>query len=239
MTDTAVRTETQRPAARLDRGRLALLVGGLGGLLLLAVVAWLPGGLDMDVGQPGDALFLRGFHGDERADGRSYRWTRGITQVVAPGLAAPAGCACRWWPRRAPDAATSVPSTVLIDGRPSRHRSPVGSAAEPVLEAARDPGRRPAIVEFRTPTFRPAGDARDLGVIVDRLTITPTDWSWSPLRLGQAGGCSWHALASLAAVWLWPLRRWAPSGLVGVVGARAWRRARRSPGRGCWRAGVG
>ena len=239
MTDTAVRTETQRPAARLDRGRLALLVGGLGGLLLLAVVAWLPGGLTLDVGQPGDALFLRGFHGDERADGRSYRWTRGVAQVVAPGLGGADRLRLSLVAEAGRTPPQSVPVEVLIDGRPVG-RIEVASAAEHSSGGgARPRGRRRGhrrVSDADLPAGRrcprsrghrrsPHARADRLGLVAARLG-KPVD---AVGRAGRADGRGALAVAPLGA-----RRR-----LVGVVGARRWRWARRSPGRGCWRAGVG
>jgi hypothetical protein len=231
MTDTAVRTETSRPAARKERGRLALAVVGLGGLLLLAAAAWLPGGFALDVGQPGDALFLRGFHGDERADGRTYRWSRGAAQVIVPGL----GGAERLRVTLAAEGGRTppqpVPATVLVDGQPAAAIQ-VGPAAVQVVEATRgDAGADAAVVEIQAPTFRPTGDARDLGIIVDRVWIEPVGGGWS----ARAWAGRWLplvALTALGAMALWPLRRRAPAGLwlglpalavtIGAVVARPW-----------------
>src|SRR5688500_6127644 len=98
----------------------------------------MPGGLALDVGQPGDVLFLRGFHGDERADGRSYRWTRGVVQVVVPGLGGVDRLRLSLVAESGRTPPQPVPVEVLVDGR-SAGRIEVASAAEHVLEAARDP----------------------------------------------------------------------------------------------------
>ena len=171
----------------------------------------------MDVGQPGDAVFLRGFHGDERADGRSYRWTRGVAQVVAPGLGSADQLRLSLVAEAGRTPPQSVPVEVLIDGRPVGQV--VASAAEHTLEAARDPAAGDAaIVELRTPTFRPAGDARDLGsssiahARADRVGLVVARLGKPVDAIGRAGLARrpWRSGRCAAG----PRRR-----LVGVVGA--------------------
>jgi 4-amino-4-deoxy-L-arabinose transferase-like glycosyltransferase len=227
MTDTAV-TVAPGVAARLGRGWLAGALGALVGLAALAAVAWGPGGLTLDVGQPGDRLFLDGFHGDERAGGRDYRWTRASSQVIVPGLGGAAWVRVTLLAEGGRTPPQPAPLTVLVDGAPAGVVA-VGPAAEATIEAERQhPDEDSVTITLQAPTFRPAGDARDLGVIVDRVAVAPVAGGWS----ARAWAERWlrlAALAALAALILWPLRRRAPAGVwfglaglaVGAAGAVA------------------
>ena len=198
-------------------GGWALVLAALGVTLLLAIAAWSPVGLSLDVAQPGDRLFLRGFHGDERVVGRSYRWTGAASEIRAPGMGGAERVRVTLWAtgegRPAP-----APVSVLLDG-PAIGEVMVGAPGPYVFEGARpEPGQDTLVVTIAAPTFRPPGDARDLGIIVERLAVesvaarvAPLAWAGRLLRL-----LGLTALLSLVA---WPLRRWAPpAALVGGAG---------------------
>jgi hypothetical protein len=171
----------------------------------------------IDVGQPGDRLFVRSVHGDERADGRSYRWTQARSWIEAPGLGGAERLQVSLAVQAGRPDGRAVPLTVLIDGVEAG-TAEVGAATTVAFEVARpEPARDTAVIELRAPTFRPPGDARDLGVILDSVTVEPLVTSWS------ARAFVWRLaplllLAALAGAALWPLRRWVPTALLVLVG---------------------
>lgn len=202
----------RRPASPAGGRWLAPVVGAIMLVALLAV-AWPPGGLALDVGQPGDRLFLSGVHGDERAAGRSYRWTRGTATLTVPGLGGAERLRLTLLAEAGRPDGQPVAATVTVDGVPAGALT-IGSTAAVTLDVERPaPTRDQAVISITTPTFRPPGDGRDLGVILDAIVVAPLAIDPTPvaaldrwLRLA--------ALAALAVATLLPLCRWWPLPIV-------------------------
>lgn len=198
---------TDRATGRLRRlaqpALLPLLVVLACGAVALAIVAWPPGSLTVDVGQPGDRLFTRNFYGDEHAAGRSYRWSRGRSQLAVPGLGGAERLRVTAWVEGGRSDGRAVPLTLLIDG--VAVGSQMVSAPTVVVVEGEHAGEDVAVVELRAPTVRPPGDARDLGVIVDRVAVEPLGARATPawaVRLLILVG-----LAGLVSLVSWPLGR--------------------------------
>lgn len=132
----------------------------------------------LDVGGPDDAPYLRGVHEIETAaanpDGSTltYRWTEGDTIIDIPGYGATNATLTLRMQGSRPDG--GAPPTVQIT---------IGDTPQPPLQLApemRDytfpvaPGNFSAggtRVIIDAPTFRPPGDARDLGIPLDRVEL--------------------------------------------------------------------
>lgn len=85
--DRPAREDVARRRALVPRFGLPL---GLAALLLLAAL-WPRAPFMLDVGAPGDRLFLANVNGDERDIGYSYRWTgwkKNDTALTVPGWGA-------------------------------------------------------------------------------------------------------------------------------------------------------
>ena len=128
----------------------------------------------LDVGGADDAPYLRGVHAGEVSDGGAltYRWTRGDTTIAIPGYGATEATLTLRMQGARPNG--GPPPTVQIAIGAGQAQA-VALAPElrdyafPVGKGAfRDGALRVVIV---APTFRPPGDARDLGISLDRVEL--------------------------------------------------------------------
>ena len=144
-----------------------------------------PEGLDLDVGGEEDDLFVRGFHDKERLGGgeTSFRWTRDISSVLALGVTPRTRTVTLWLndggrPDHLPPATVTVRlnerplGTVTVTSQfvPFRFEVPPELAEQ--LAVAEEAGR----LEIECAPWNPAEtvgglDTRDVGVMVDRVTI--------------------------------------------------------------------
>ncbi len=107
------------------------------------------------------------------ATGTTYRWARGQSEIVLPGLGnAPWVVTLRLASGRPADA-PAVPLTVTINGQPFAWQTEPGYSEHSfVVQRAGLTGGDLTVV-LQSPTFRPANDRRDLGVAVDWLRVAP------------------------------------------------------------------
>lgn len=107
------------------------------------------------------------------ATGTTYRWTRGQSEIVVPGLGnAPWVVTLRLAGGRPAVAAAPV-ITVTINGHPFAWQTEPGYSEHSfVVQRAGLTGGDLTVV-LQSPTFRPANDRRDLGVAVDWLRVAP------------------------------------------------------------------
>lgn len=139
-------------------------------------------GFDLDIGE-GDALYVRGFHADEQhPSGARYRWTRREASVAIRGTVTEGRITI--WMGAGGRPPTARPAVVDVSVGGTRLGSvTVGAAVAPydftippeALQAIRESPRAPRL-EIATSTWNPARqlaakDDRDLGVMVDRLSV--------------------------------------------------------------------
>jgi len=159
--------------------RLVLPLVALLGVLATALLYQIPARHPVDVGGY-DAAYVQGFHEPLRSadlretpayvDGSdgSVRWTQGSSVLLFPqsGLPATVSLRLRGW---RPDG-TPVPVQVLLNGGQELARFDVGPEWQEYRVAINGGLLKASdfFVEIRSSTFRLPGDARDLGVLVDR-----------------------------------------------------------------------
>ena len=147
-------------------------------------------GFDLDVGS-GDELLLRRFHEQEAlgSTDTTFRWSRDVSFVSLLGVSSAHRIVTLWLsngdrPNTAGLATVEVSlndrelGTVTVNARfePYRFEVPPGLAAE--LETSEAPGRLKLVSSTWKPQeVLPVDDSRDLGVMVDRVTV---DWAAVP-----------------------------------------------------------
>ena len=147
----------------------------------------------LDVGTEDDLHILR-FHAKETANGRSYRWSRDISYISLTSLPAGSREVTFWMddggrPAAAPAAEVSVslqlgfeagkpPSVDRVLGtvRVGPGFNPYTLAIPPDLSATAASAQGPVRLKLATAVWNPhqvlgSGDDRDLGVMVDRVTV--------------------------------------------------------------------
>jgi arabinofuranosyltransferase len=163
-------------------GRITLELGALIVLLLVAAAglrfarSWPPEYVaDLTSLNPAPAGFdLIGVHIPERNGDFAYSWSSGYTLAQLRGgyNAAPSYRATVRL--RAANPAGPQPLTFLCNEKPLATVIPsVGFRIYRVLLPPSDDHDPALRFAFETPSFRPAGDARDLGVILTRMTLQP------------------------------------------------------------------
>lgn len=144
----------------------------------------------LDLGAPNDDPYLANFHAAETASGGglTYRWSRDRSTITVPGYGATDATLTLRIAGGRPGGAPPPAITVTAGNQPAAE---VQLAAEPrdyqfavPAAAFADGGLR---VTVAAPAFRPAGDRRDLGVVVDRAELrdagAPRGLIAPPLRL--------------------------------------------------------
>ncbi len=141
------------------------------------------------IGGPDDAPYLSGFHDPEIAPdtGQQFRWTRDRATITFPGFGATAAQLTLRLQGGRPANATPVSATISFGDMSQPARA---LAAEPrdytfavPASAFRDGG---LTVTIDSPTYRPTGDRRDLGLVVSsaelRDVAAPSGLIVPPLR---------------------------------------------------------
>jgi len=176
----------QEPA----RWQRYLWEGPLYALLLLAAAAGLAayqarGPQVVDVGGAHDAPYLTSFHDIEPdprlfpAAAEYFRWTRAVVGIDFPGLGRqPVEVRLRMQAYR-PNG-EPAPTAGLWAGGHSIYSATITPQWQEyrVLLPAQLLAAGDLHLELHSATFRPAGDARDLGVTVDRIAIQPVGGGW-------------------------------------------------------------
>src|SRR5439155_78066 len=161
-------------------------------LLLLLAALWPRAPFALDVGMPGDRLFLANVHGDERVAEYSYRWTGkdgGDTILTVPGWGAVRRARLTVRAQALPDRAP-IDVQVLANGVPVGTMRVDGTMAAHALEIAIPPGGADLALALRSPTTTVPGDSRQLGVKLDTIRLEP---------LAYDAGAYWRALGPLLA----------------------------------------
>lgn len=189
--------------------RLLLPLAVAAALLLVALYPRQP--FALDIGQPGDRLFLAGVYGDERADGASYRWTGqgGPARLVVPGWGAVTRARIELQAQALP-ARGAVLAEVVSAGRQVGALTVDGTMRWQVLEVALPSTGSALDVELRVPTAAVPGDSRQLGVKLAGVRLTPLDVSLSAYVRQVAGELMLPLLGTLLALLL--VYRWAGLG---------------------------
>ncbi|HEY8596812.1 MAG TPA: hypothetical protein VIL85_00200 [Thermomicrobiales bacterium] len=146
------------------------------------------------LGGPDDTPYLTNFHEPETAQGtgQQFRWTRDRSVITLPGFGAtPATITLRLQGTR-PQGATPVTTSITIGDMSPRSvlltSEPLDYTFAVPASAFRDGG---LTVTIASPTYRPTGDRRDLGIVATRIDLrdagNPPGLIMPPLRtLGVA-----------------------------------------------------
>ncbi len=200
------------------------------GLLSLAVV-WTAGllspGYTLDLG-PEEWGRIQNANDWEDNGLFTYRWTRGTTRFRLPFLGTPRRLTLRIDGTR-PAGVAPAEVVIRLDGREAaRFVPPPGPFLYHLTYDGPSPWRWETVVEVQAETFRPEGDPRDLGVVVDRLHLSPPVARSGPAWLLVL---LWAALGLAVVAWGrslgWP---WGGAGLLAVLvscglgGLLLWRR---------------
>ncbi|MGN6672073.1 MAG: hypothetical protein ACTHMA_02155 [Thermomicrobiales bacterium] len=160
------------------------------------------------VGTSDAAPYLTGFHDPETSSdgGLRYRWTQGDARVTIPGYGATtAMLTLRLQSGRPPGAPPPDLRITLGNGAPLSLPLEAGlkNYTVPVLGSAFQDGD--LTVQFQSATFRPLGDARDLGIAVADVGLRDA---------GGAGGLVPPPLGALGALLLCVLAAYALGGFL-------------------------
>jgi hypothetical protein len=141
-----------------------------------------PRGFDLDVGLRDDLYVLR-FHAKEESQGHTFRWSRDRSYISIARVT-PADRTVTIWMNSGGRPASAPPAIVrvLLDGhllgsvRVTDGFHPYRIPIPPEVAGAAAASGEPVRLTLETATWNPlrtlgASDARDLGVIVDRITV--------------------------------------------------------------------
>jgi len=178
--------------------------------------------LSLDIGSPHDAPYVRGMHEPEkdRPGGAEvdFRWTRGRALLWFPGLGKQdLGLVLRLQGYRPDD---RPPKLSLRAGDNWFATFAVASGWQDyaiVLPRAALAGGDLALM-LESETFRPGGDARDLGVGLDRVEARPLSRGWVEPAWGQLAALLGIAFLAYLLLRRWGLRRPWSSAVVALVG---------------------
>ncbi|MGB9722379.1 MAG: hypothetical protein ACP5OO_11840 [Chloroflexia bacterium] len=212
-----VRDEGRRDAAPPRPFRsLGLADAPLCFLLLLTLLAGLaayqvPVAFHLDVGGPHDAPYLGSFYEPEQAafpDGANYRWTRAQVGMRFPGLGRqPLEMRLRLYAPRptgleASPAGLWVGETSLFSTTVSPHWQVYRFLLPPEALPAGD-----LYLELHTPTFRPPGEGRELGLAVDWVEVRSLRAGRTEPAWGQVGLLMGSIFLAYLLLRRWGLRR--------------------------------
>lgn len=194
----------QRLWRELAWWKRTLFEAPLYGLLLLAIAAGLlayqvRAPARVDVGGPHDTPYLSSFYAPEPDPAKfpeareNYRWTRDAVGIALLGLGRqPLEVRLRMQAYR-PAGAVPAQASLWVGGNRLLETT-IGPQGQ-VYRVLIPPSLLPAgdlQLELRSSTFRPAGDARDLGVSVDWVEVLPAGVGWVEP--------SWYQVGALAGV---------------------------------------
>jgi hypothetical protein len=147
---------------------------------------------EVDVGGSDDVQ-VSGFFDKEGGEGRTFRWTGSCASIYLPAAQAGAALAITVSAERRP-ASSPARVTVSLSGRALGEfvAGPEWSEHVLVLPSPLPPG--PPVLRLDVPPWRPANvqpgspDARDLGVMVDRIRVVPRDTDKIAVSAPAGGG---------------------------------------------------
>jgi len=156
----------------------------------------------------------------ERADFGQYRWTSGDSQIRLPGQGRGA---YRLGLQMAGSANPRPSVEVLVNGIALQRFDLVAGLAEYTVDIpASATASGDLLITLRSQAFQPSGDARQLGVVLSRITVTPTGDTGIQLPPERTTLILW-GLALLAYLFAW-IAGFGPrdAGLVGGLVALGW-----------------
>ncbi|HWQ12174.1 MAG TPA: hypothetical protein VNL77_05205, partial [Roseiflexaceae bacterium] len=186
-------------AALRDRG-LALLLGLFAALLLLAAQAPLAYSVDVGVedGPGSDLPLVAGFHPREQDVQGTFRWTKDSSQIRLPGVGArPLWLTLRFIAVREEVARRGPRELELWAGGRLAARLPVRPQGAIYRLALAPPADGDYLLELRSATFVPSGDARAIGAGLAAFSATAPP---GPTLPAWRSTLAWLAAAILA--WL-------------------------------------
>jgi len=173
---------TERPTRSLKPAQVTLLRFGvpllLTALLTLAAL-WPHASFGLDVGFPGDQVFLGNAHGDERLAEYTYRWTGkggAPTTVTVPGWGAIRRAQVTIRAQALQEVAPRE-LRLLVAGQQVGTMQVTGAMAEATTEIVIPPGSTTSdlTLALDVPTSKVAGDNRDLGIKLDTIRLKPLE----------------------------------------------------------------
>lgn len=172
---------------RKYRAYIAFVLGLASALLILVSTYDQKRNATIEIGEPGDSLFLSGFYADEPDIDFRYRWTSSHSEItfVGAGSAQPTWLYLRAQGPRVENSAQPITATISLNGiaLEGPFASPESSNIVTLTGELQDyyyyiPEEQasrlspPYIATLETSTFKPSGDNRTLGIKVDRAALT-------------------------------------------------------------------
>ncbi len=172
----------------------------LGSLLLWALAYQYKASYTVDLGGLYDDGYVAGFHGKEVNPEHNYRWSRDISSVNFPGIGnEPVVLSLTTIGNRL----GGPPPLLVVEARGKTFI--VQTASTPHTDTIfLDRGNAfdgDLVVTLSSTVFSPPPDERELGVVVDRVTVTPAEYGLRPVVV-PAPGTLLGMLAGLIATYL-------------------------------------
>ncbi len=145
----------------------------------------------VDVGNAFAVPFLSGFFPDEADINYRYRWTTSHSEVKfeGAGSVAPSRVSLEAQGFRPADFGQPVTMTISVNGTPLEPNVITLTRSLATYTFTAPPGARltpaPYVLEIDAPTFRPSGDARDLGVKVASVRLDQESGGFNVPPLGM------------------------------------------------------
>ena len=175
--------EQTKPPARAPKPALGIFLHFGVPLLLTALLTlaalWPRASFALDVGFPGDQLFLGNVHGDERLAEYTYRWTGkggAPTTITVPGWGAIRRAQVTIRAQALQEVAPRE-MRLLVAGQQVGTVQVTGTMAEATTTIAIPAGGAASdlTLALDVPTSKVTGDNRDLGVKLDTIRLTPLE----------------------------------------------------------------
>ncbi len=175
----------------------------LGSILLWSIAYQVKSVYTVDIGGLTDDAYVTGFHAKEQTKPTSttpelnYRWSQHLSTVDLPGLGnQPAMLSIRVTGYRPEGDAPKL--TLTARGQSFEvQTAPVPQTYTFFVDRG-DPWQGDFLLTISSPTFTPPGDLRELGVLVDSITVEPAEYGIRPFVIPPV----WALLSLLVGVGL-------------------------------------
>ena len=164
--------------------RFYLLIAG--SLVLWAMAYQQKGSYVIDVGGLYDDAYVSNFHGKEGNDELNYRWSRESSHLRFPGIGNQPVVLTLNLVGFRPDG-ISPPVQVQARGKTFTIESGNGPFTTTISLDRGDPLAGDLGVTIASPVFVPQNDERELGIIVDSITVSPVDYGLRPVVIPPLG----------------------------------------------------
>ncbi|HKP52862.1 MAG TPA: hypothetical protein VJ183_09435 [Chloroflexia bacterium] len=172
----------------------------LGSLLLWTLAYQYKVSYTVDLGGLYDDGYVAGFHGKEINPEHDYRWSMAVSSVTFPGIGnEPVFLSLATTGNRLGGPAPML--TVEARGKSFIVQTSSTPHTDTIFLDRGNAFDSDLVVTLSSPVFSPPGDERELGVIVDRITVAPADYGLRPLVV-PALGTIMGMLAGLIATYL-------------------------------------